>query len=61
MKASCNDLYMKKHTQTYASYPGMDFKECGVDLEVEDVRYIEMHHGPHIYWARLLQGAEILN
>ena len=23
-----------------------DFKECGVDLEVECVRYIEMHRGP---------------
>ena len=22
-----------------------DFKECGVDLEVEGVRYIEMHRG----------------
>ena len=38
-----------------------DFKEHGVDLEVEDVRYIEMHHGPHMYWTRLLQGAEISN
>ena len=38
-----------------------DFKERGVDLNVEDVRYIEMHRGPHTYWARLLQGAEILN
>ena len=35
-----------------------DFKERGVDLEVEGVRYIEMHRG---YWARLLQGAEISN
>ena len=24
-----------------------DFKERGVDLEVEGVRYIEMHRGPH--------------
>ena len=31
------------------------------DLEVEGVRYIEMHRGPHTYWARLLQGAEISN
>ena len=36
-----------------------DFKECGVDLEVEGVRYVEMHRRPHTYWARLLQGAEI--
>ena len=26
-----------------------DFKECGVDLEVEGVRYIEMYHGPSAY------------
>ena len=38
-----------------------DFKERGVDLEVEGVRYIEMHRGPHTYWACLLQGAEISN
>ena len=64
MKAAHNVLYMKKHTQMYASYPAMDIS-CmtsrsvgGVDLEVEGMRYIEMHHG---YWARLLQGAEISN
>ena len=38
-----------------------DFKEHGIDLEVEGVRYIEMHRGPHTYWSRLLQGAEISN
>ena len=39
-----------------------DFKELGVDLEVEGMRYIEMHRGrPQTYWARLLQGAEISN
>ena len=38
-----------------------DFKERSEDLEVEGVRYIEMHRGPHTYWARLLQGAEISN
>ena len=38
-----------------------DFKERGVDLEIEGVRYIEMHRGPHTYWARLLQGADISN
>ena len=37
------------------------FKERGEDLEVEGVRYIEMHRGPHTYRARLLQGAEISN
>ena len=26
-----------------------DFKEHGVDLEVEGVRYIEMHRGPATY------------
>ena len=38
-----------------------DFKERGVDLEVEGVRYMEMHRGPRTYWARLFQGAEISN
>ena len=62
MKDAHNVLYTKKHTQTYASYPAMDisytydFKECGVDLEVEGV-----HRGPHTYWTRLLEGAEISN
>ena len=38
-----------------------DFKERGVDLEVVGVRYIDIYHGPHMYWTHLLQGAEILN
>ena len=50
MKAAHTVLYMKKHTQTYASYPAMDqLYERGVDLEVEGVRYIEMHRGPAAY------------
>ena len=48
MKAAHTVLYMKKHTQTYASYPAMDIS-CGVDLEVEGVRYIQMHRGPAAY------------
>ena len=28
-----------------------DFKERGVDLEVEGVRYIEMHRGPNTYYV----------
>ena len=43
MKAAHNVLYMKKHTNVrFISYDGhqlYDFKERGVDLEVEDVRY----------------------
>ena len=32
-----------------------DFKERGVDLEVEGMRYIEIHRGPaHTYWATSL-------
>ena len=51
MKAAHNVLYKKKHTQTNASYPAMGhqlyaFKGLGVDLEVEGVRYIEIHRGP---------------
>ena len=65
MKAAHNVLYMKKHTQTNASYPAMDIScitsRSVVYLEVEGVRYIEMYYGPHMYWARLLQGAEISN
>ena len=37
------------------------FKWLGVDLEVEGVRYIEMHLGPHTYRARHLQAADISN
>ena len=63
MKAANNVLYTK-HTQTYASYPAMnisclyDFKERGVDLEIEGVRYIEMHRRPHMYWASLVPSTE---
>ena len=32
MKASHTVLYMKKHTQTYASYPAMEQYERGVYL-----------------------------
>ena len=52
MKAAHTVLYMKKHTQTYASYPAMDISYMSVvcvDLEVEGVRYIEMHRGPAAY------------
>ena len=51
MKAAHTVLYMNKHTQTYASYPAMDIRlyERGVDLEVEGVRYIEMHRGQAAY------------
>ena len=47
-----NVLYMKKHSQTYASYPTMDIScmtSSSVDLEVEGVRYIELHRGPVAY------------
>ena len=46
MKAAHTVLYMKKHTQTY---DGHQLYERGVDLEVEGVRYIEMHRGPAAY------------
>ena len=53
MKAAHNVLYMKKHTNVcFISCDGhqlYDFKERGVDLEVEGVRYIEMQHGPATY------------
>ena len=50
MKAAHTVLYMKKYTQMYNSYPAShitdQLHERGVDLEVEGVRYIEMHRGP---------------
>ena len=50
MKVAHTVLYMKKHTQTYASYPAMDISCMSVvSLEVEGVRYIEMHRGPAAY------------
>ena len=50
MKAAHTVLYMKKHTQTYTSYPAMDISCMSVVyLEVEGVRYIEMHRGPGAY------------
>ena len=51
MKAAHTVLYMNKHTQTYAllSCDGHQLYERGVDLEVEGVRYIEMHRGPAAY------------
>ena len=53
MKAAHNVLYMKKHTNVrFVSCDGhqlYNFKERGIDLEVEGVRYIEMHCGPATY------------
>ena len=46
------------HTNVrFISCAGHQLYERGVDLEVEGVRYIEMHRGPAVYV--LLQGAEI--
>ena len=48
MKAAHTVLYMKKHTQNVRFIPcdGHQLYERGVDLEIEGVRYIEMHRGP---------------
>ena len=47
MKAAHTGLYTKKHTNVrFISCDGHQlyyFKERGIDLEVEGVRYIEMH------------------
>ena len=48
MKAAHTVLYMNKHTQ-FLSCDGHQLYERGVDLEVEGVRYIEMHRGPAAY------------
>ena len=49
--AAHNVIYTKS-TQTNASYPEMDIscmpsRGNRVDLEVEDVRFIDMHRRPH--------------
>ena len=51
MKVAHTVLYLNKHTQTYASYScdGHQLYEHGVYLEVEGVRYIEMHRVPATY------------
>ena len=53
MKAAHNFLYMKKHINVrFTPCDGhqlYEFKERGVDLEVEYVRYIEMHRGSATY------------
>ena len=65
MKGCTCFIHEEAHTnERFISCDGhqlYDFKERGVDLEVEGVRYIEMHRGPHTNWARLLQGAENSN
>ena len=73
MKAAHNVLHEEAHTnvrlKSCDGHQLYDFKERGVDLEVEGVRYIasfiygyiEMHREPQTYWARLLQVAEISN
>ena len=51
MKAAHIVLYMKKaHTNVrFISCDGHQLYERGVDLEVEGVRYTEMHRGPAAY------------
>ena len=50
MKAAHTVLYMKKHTNVrFLSCNGHQLYELGVHLEVEGVRYIEMHRGPAAY------------
>ena len=62
-------MYMYIHLRKFTcfcvkTYPALDIDqlyERGVDLEVEGVRYIEMHRGPAAYELgppSLLQGAE---
>ena len=63
----CTQCFIREEAHTnvrFISCDGhqlYDFKERGVDLEVEGVRYMEMYRGPLTYWARLLQEVEILN
>ena len=56
MKAAHTVLYMKKHTNVrFISCDGHQLYERGVDLEVEGVCYIEMHHGPASFKGRYLE------
>ena len=71
MKGCAHNFYIREEFEAQTnvrliSFDGHQlyaFKERGEDLEVEGVRYIEMHRGPHtcLARARLLQGAEISN
>ena len=52
MKAAHTVLYMKNHTKKRTLHilqNGHQLYERGVDLEVEGVRYIEMHRRPTTY------------
>ena len=43
-------IHEQAHTNVcFSSCDGHQLYECGVDLEVEGVRYIEMHRGPAAY------------
>ena len=43
-------IHEEAHTNVrFISCDGHQLYECGVDLEVEGVRYIEIHHGPAAY------------
>ena len=54
-------IHEQAHTSVrFLSCDGHQLYERGVDLEVEGVRYIEIHRGPATYvLGPLLQGAEI--
>ena len=48
----CTYCFIHEEAQTnvrFLSCDGHQLYECGVDLEVEGVRYIEMHRGPVAY------------
>ena len=51
MKAAHTVLYMKKYTQTYASYPAMDISDIysAMHRGIYIAEYIEMHRGPAAY------------
>ena len=65
MKAAHTVLYMKKHTQTYASYPAMDISCMNVVRSRSRGRalYRDASRAGRVRTvpARLLQGAEISN
>ena len=50
MKAAIRFIHEEAHTNVrFLSCDGHQLYELGVDLEVEGVRYIEMHRGPAAY------------
>ena len=52
-------FYTRRSTLRFISCNGHQlyaFKGHGVDHEIEGIRYIDIHRGPHTYWAGSLHS-----